>query len=43
MAPEYTRLVDVWSTLLAAAGQPYRDFGIPLNGEPHRPIENLLA
>jgi hypothetical protein len=41
--PGYTRLGDVWATLLAAAGQPYKEFGIPLNGEPHRPIEAMLA
>ncbi|QDU92798.1 DUF1552 domain-containing protein [Lignipirellula cremea] len=41
--PGYTRLGDVWATLLAAAGQPYQDFGIPINGLPHRPIESLLA
>ena len=39
----FTRLGDVWSTLLAAAGQPFEAFGIPRNGEPHRPIGSLLA
>ena len=41
--PGYTRLGDVWATLLAAAGRPFQSFGIPVNGEPHRPIESLLA
>jgi hypothetical protein len=40
---EYTRLGDVWATLLAAAGQPHKDFGIPVNGVPHKPIESLLG
>ena len=40
--PGYTRLGDLWATLLAAAGQPYKSFGIPVNGQPHRPIEALL-
>jgi hypothetical protein len=39
----FVRLGDVWSTLLAAAGQPFKEFGIPRNGEAHRPIESLLA
>jgi len=39
----FTRLGDVWSTLLAAAGQPFEDFGIPRNGVQHRPIESLLG
>jgi hypothetical protein len=33
----------VWATLLAAAGQPYEDFGLPVNGVAHKPIESLLA
>ena len=41
--PGYTRLGDVWATLLAAAGEPHKDFGIPLNGVPHTPIESLMA
>ncbi len=41
--PGYTRLGDVWATLLAAAGQPHKNFGIPINGVPHAPIESLLA
>jgi len=41
--PGYTRLGDVWATLLAAAGQPYTEFGIPVNGIPHQPIEPLLG
>jgi hypothetical protein len=41
--PGYTRLGDVWATLLATAGQPYKDFGNPVNGVPHQPIESLLA
>ena len=41
--PSYTRLGDVWATLLAAAGQPHPGFGIPVNGVPHQPIESLLA
>lgn len=40
---DYTRLGDLWATLLAAAGQPFESFGIPLNGLPHRPIRSLLA
>ena len=40
---DYTRLGDVWATLLAAAGNPFEKFGIPLNGQTHRPIESLLA
>lgn len=39
----YTRLGDVWATLLAAARQPYKDFGQPTNGVSHKPIEPLLA
>lgn len=39
----HTRLGELWSTLLAAAGQPYKDFGIPRNGVPHRPIASLLG
>ena len=42
-APGYTRLGDVWATLLAAAEQPYKNFGNPINGIPHSPIEPLLA
>lgn len=41
--PGYTRLGDVWATLLAAAKQPYQDFGKPINGVAHRPIESLLG
>ena len=41
--PDYTRLGDLWATLLAAAGQSYEGFGAPLNGIPHAPIEALLA
>jgi hypothetical protein len=41
--PGYTRLGDVWATLLAAAGQPHKNFGIPVNGELHKPIASLLA
>ncbi len=41
--PGYTRLGDVWATLLAVAGQPCKDFGVPINGRPHTPIETLLA
>ena len=40
---EYTRLGDVWATLLEAAGQPHKDFGIPVNGIAHAPIEALLS
>ncbi len=39
----YVRLGDIWSTLLAAAGQQYQDFGMPINGTAHRPVESLLA
>ena len=39
----FTRLGDVWSTLLAARGLPFREFGIPRNGMAHRPIESLLG
>jgi hypothetical protein len=41
--PGYTRLGDVWATLLAAADQPFENFGIPVNGVAHAPIESLLA
>ena len=41
--PGYTRLGDVWATLLEAAGQQSNDFGIPINGEAHKPIASLLA
>ena len=41
--PGYTRLGDVWATLLAAAGRPYKGFGLPVNGVAHRPIEPLLT
>ena len=41
--PGYTRLGDLWATLLAAAGEPWKEFGIPINGETHRPIDSLLA
>ena len=41
--PGYTRLGDVWATFLAAADLPYREFGLPVNGVPHQPIEALLA
>ncbi len=37
------RVGDVWSTLLAAASQPHKDFGIPRNGVRYEPIEELLA
>ena len=40
--PGYVRLGDLWATLLAAAGQPYKKFGIPVNSVPHSPIESLL-
>ena len=40
---EYTRLGDLWATLLAAAGQPHEEFGIPVNGQPHQPIRSLLT
>ena len=39
----HVRLGDLWTTLLAAAGQRYEEFGIPVNGVPHRPIDALLA
>ena len=39
----HTRLGDVWATLLAASGQPFREFGQPRNGVPHSPIDSLLA
>lgn len=39
----YTRLGDVWATLLAAVGQPFKDFGAPVNAVPHSPIEALLG
>jgi hypothetical protein len=39
----HVRLGDVWSTLLAATGQSYADFGQPRNGIPHKPIESLLS
>lgn len=38
---EYVRLGDVWATLLAAAGQSYKEFGRPRNGVAHKPIESL--
>lgn len=38
----HTRLGDLWTTLLAAAGQPHKGFGAPKNGVPHKPIEALL-
>ena len=41
--PGYTRLGDVWATLLAATGLPYKDFGAPVNGVAHQPIESLLG
>jgi len=41
--PGYTRLGDVWATLLAAARRPYQGFGLPINSESHRPIESLLG
>lgn len=41
--PGYTRLGDVWATLLAAAGAPVEGFGIPANGVAHTPIEPLLG
>ncbi len=40
---EYTRLGDVWATILAAAGQPHEEFGIPVNGIAHDPIASLLT
>jgi hypothetical protein len=40
---KHVRLGDVWSTLLAASGQPHADFGQPRNGIPHKPIESLLS
>lgn len=39
----HIRLGDLWATLLAAAGQPYKAFGQPRNGIVHKPIEPLLA
>lgn len=41
--PGYTRLGDVWATLLAAVGESPKDFGMPVNGQPHQPIASLLA
>lgn len=41
--PGYTRLGDVWATLLAASGLPYKEFGMPVNGVAHQPIESLLV
>ncbi|MFN3168768.1 MAG: DUF1552 domain-containing protein [Phycisphaeraceae bacterium] len=41
-ATGHTRLGDLWATLLAAAGQPYKGFGVPKSGVPHTPIEALL-
>ena len=41
--PGYTRLGDVWATLLAASGQPFDGFGMPVNGVAHKPIEQFLA
>lgn len=41
--PGYTRLGDVWATLLAAAGQPHETFGRPVNGVKHQPIGSLLT
>ena len=40
---EYTRLGDLWATLLTAAGQPCEQFGIPVNGIAHQPLASLLA
>ena len=40
---EQVRLGDLWSTFLAAAGQPYKDFGRPKFGGPFQPIEELIA
>jgi hypothetical protein len=40
---EYTRLGDLWATILTASGQPFEQFGIPVNGIPHRPIGSLLT
>ncbi len=40
--PGYTRLGDLWATLLEAAGRKSKGFGIPLNGAPHKPIQTLL-
>lgn len=39
---KHVRLGDVWSTLLAATGEGYKNFGQPRNGVPHTPIESLL-
>ena len=39
----HTRLGDLWSTLLAATGQPGSGFGHPKNGVPHKPIQTMLA
>ena len=36
------RTGDLWSTLLAAAGQPHRTFGRPKNGVAYQPVESLL-
>ncbi len=41
--PGYTRLGDVWATLLAAAGLPFKEFGIPTNKVAHQPIQSLLS
>lgn len=41
--PGYTRLGDVWATLLAASGQAHKDFGTPVNGVAHAPIASLLT
>ena len=43
LGESHVRLGDLWSTMLAAAGQPHAGFGIPRNGVAHRPIESLLA
>jgi hypothetical protein len=37
------RLGDVWSTLLAAAGEAYKEFGQPKNGVLHKPIDALIG
>ena len=39
----HTRLGDLWTTLLAAAGQSHKNFGIPRNGVPYKPVEELLT
>ena len=36
--PGYTRLGDVWATLIADADHPSDKFGLTLNGVPHQPL-----